>query len=329
MYWEIIASRYHMAHNISHLSSEDYLIHSHPFYEFYYFISGDVYVLYDGTEYMMQPNTLAIFVPDVFHGIHVRSTDAYERYTAHFTEELIAPERRATLMGCLPTEAKLRSGAGGPPHIIRGAEKLGILPLLRQFERLDGFEEASREALVGTLMEAILTQYLLHTAGEEWLQSAQPFHAGDRELTPILSFIHQNLTERFTLDDLSGRFHISKGKLNTLFRRKMGVTTMEYVNRQRLNYARQLLINGVTAAQAGSAAGFGDYSNFYRAYKRQTGRSPGDDRRPTEGNAQQRLRFEAATSAQTPTSAADGGDIWSVNRATQVTTIDIGTLRDP
>lgn len=332
MYSEIIAPNYHMAHNISHMRSENYLIHSHPFYEFYYFLSGDVYVLYDGTEYVMQPHTFIIFVPNVFHGIHVRSEAPYERHTAHFTEDMIAPDRRDVLMGCLPTEEKLRGGAP-VPYIIRDAEKLGILPLMQQYQRLAALPEAARTAVVGTITESMLARYLMFTLEHRPAQSVQPHHGGDRELTPILSYIHRNLTEKLTLEELSERFMISKSKLNNLFHRQMGVTTIEYVNRRRVNYARQLLINGVPAAQAGAAAGFGDYTSFYRAYKKQTGHAPSDDRRVAVRDAMAPLALASGASAfrESATWNADPAplDIWAVNQSTQVTAVDIGTLRDP
>ena len=48
---DLRSANYCLAHNISHVSSDHFLIHSHPFYELYYFLSGDVHFLYDGIEY--------------------------------------------------------------------------------------------------------------------------------------------------------------------------------------------------------------------------------------------------------------------------------------
>lgn len=56
----------------------------------------------------MKPHTLIVIAPDVYHGIHVRSSDAYERFTVHFTSEIIAPARQSVLMGSLPTARTLR-----------------------------------------------------------------------------------------------------------------------------------------------------------------------------------------------------------------------------
>lgn len=62
-----------------------------------------------------------------------------------------------------------------------------------------------------------------------------------------------------------------------IFRRAMGATVMEYLSHKRVTYAQQLLINGLPAAQTAEAAGFGDYTSFYRHYVKHFGRSPNRD----------------------------------------------------
>ena len=59
---------------------------------------------------------------------------------------------------------------------------------------------------------------------------------------------------------------------------------IDYIIRKRIAYAQQLLLNGVSAVQAGTAAGFGDYTSFYRAYKKHFGRSPNHDKREVTHN---------------------------------------------
>ncbi len=330
MYREIIGPSYHMAHNISHIASENYLIHSHAFYELYYYVSGDVRILYDGTEYVLTPHTFIIFVPDVFHGLWVKSEGPYERYTAHFTEDLIAPRRRDALMGNLPTEETIRSRAETHPYILQNAQELDILPLMQEYEKLIRFPEPLRNAMAGAVTEAILARYLLHAYEAKKIVGIQPYHKGKNELAPILSYIHQNLTQKMSLDDLCDRFHLSKGKLNQLFHQQLEMATMDYVTKRRVSYAQQLLLNGVPAAQAGSAAGFGDYAGFYRAYKKALGHSPSDDHRSMSGNNMMRSIYQesAIIGPAVADDSSSTNTIWETNRSTQASEIDISVLRD-
>lgn len=50
-------------HNVSHVVSNGYLVHAHPFPEIYYFLQGDVDVLLSGVEYHMAPHTLMLYPP--------------------------------------------------------------------------------------------------------------------------------------------------------------------------------------------------------------------------------------------------------------------------
>jgi len=328
---DLRSTTYSLAHNISHKTSEHFLIHSHAFYELYYFLSGDVHFLYGGIEYVMQPHTLIVIAPNVFHGIHVLSNATYERFTFHFTEEIISLEHRQLLMGSLPTEETIRNGTNPIPYIITNAESLGFLPLMLDVERVIGMPQDVCDAMASVILEALLGTLLIHEGDLRSSARIPSYYSKYQELKPVLSYIHQNLTEKMTLDDLSRYAHISKSKLNQLFRTQLGTTVMEYVTRRRLNYAQQLLINGYPAAQASTAAGFGDYTNFYRAYMKQMGHSPIDDKRTINENGDP-LPLCAAAMGLTQEEGQSRDDekkpsIWSLHQSTNIS--DPGVLVDP
>ena len=54
---------------------------------------------------------------------------------------------------------------------------------------------------------------------------------------------------------------------------------MQYIIYSRVLYAKQLLAEGVPAVEASTRVGFADYSNFYRSYRKVTGRTPSEDYR--------------------------------------------------
>ena len=318
---EMRSESYALSHNISYVPTDHFRIHSHPFYELYYFLSGDVRFVYGGTEYVMQPHTLVVIAPNVFHGIHVLSAKAYDRITFHFTEEAISLARRQLLMGSLPTQETIRCGTNPIPCIISHADTLGIMPLMLDTERIMGMPQDICDAMVSVVLESILGHLLLHE-GDLCSLSTASYYSDCQEIKPVLSYIHQNLTKKITLDDLSGCAHVSKSKLNQLFRTHLGVTAMEYVIQRRLNYAQQLLISGCTAAQASFASGFGDYANFYRVYLRQMGHPPIHDKRMVNAKSASHIRTEIAPDmekASEPNAAdMEKPDIWSLHKATVI-----------
>ena len=332
----LVSPTYSVTHDISHVQSENFLIHSHPFYELYYFVSGEVVYLYDGAEYRLKPDTLIIIVPNVLHGIHVLSEEPYERFTLHFTDEVISPERRELLMGALPTPETLYDGGRVLAHVIPDARSLEIKPLLEEFDRLYAMPQAAHKAGVSTLTEAILLRLALRAGAVPAQSNAQTFQAGLRDLDEVLNFIHQNLTRRLTLEDVAERFFVSKGKLNLRFRRQTGCTVMEYLNICRLKYAQQLLLNGLSAAEACQACGFGDYTAFYRAYVKQFEHAPKLDKREpavklTSLSVKNTLPFRAVGAFS---ALHDDGKtqvettIWDVNKAVNISAQDPAILLD-
>ena len=110
------------------------------------------------------------------------------------------------------------------------------------------------------------------------LRPSTPDSSASGTITDIIRYLNEHLTEPVTLDELSGRFFISKYYMNRAFKKATGTTVMDYLIYKRVVMARQLMLNGFTAADAANETGFGDYSTFYRAYKKVMGCRPGADR---------------------------------------------------
>ena len=69
---------------------------------------------------------------------------------------------------------------------------------------------------------------------------------------------------------------MSKYHLSHEFSRVVGTGVYRYIMLKRLLIARQMLSGGVAPGTVFSSCGFGDYANFYRAFKSQYGISPRD-----------------------------------------------------
>ena len=63
-------------------------------------------------------------------------------------------------------------------------------------------------------------------------------------MAPILDYIRDNLAEPLTLDQIAGRFFISKHYLCRIFKSATGFSVMEYIIYSRILRARQLLQEG-------------------------------------------------------------------------------------
>ena len=262
---------YNIAHNITQICSGSCLIHAHATYEILYFLEGDAVFSIGGTDYILEPHTLLLIPPNVFHGIHVLTDKPYDRYTVHFDPALLSPEHRALLLSKLPEKSDSSC-------CMRGMKDSGILEMLRQFDDLSSSSESLHKPLIPIFLQALIARILLKLPAKT-TDSLSSAGSASSLKNNLLDYINDHFTEAITLDTLSARFFVSKSQLNQIFRKMTGTTVIDYIIRKRIAYAQQLLLNGVSAQQAGISAGFGDYTSFYRAYKKHFGCSPNQDKR--------------------------------------------------
>ena len=265
------------AHNISHRSTESFLLHNHPTYELHNFIRGNASWLLDGVEYPCEPHTLMLFAPNMLHGIRIHDEEPYERFTLHFQADTISLERRAALVRLLP-----RAEQTGHLPCLRGSmENSAVHALLLEMDKLAAQPEALREQLTPVFLEALIGVITLNTPAEPVAPEASPI---SHTQEAIIAYLNAHFTDHITLDDLSERFFISKHHLNRSFRKATGTTVRDYLISKRVSYVQQLLINGVPATQAATLSGFGDYTAFYRAYIKRFGHAPSHDRTHTRAS---------------------------------------------
>ena len=270
---------YNIAHNITQVPSGSCLIHSHTKYEILYMLAGDAVFSIGGSEFKMRPHTLLFIPPNVFHGIHVLTDATYDRYTVHFDPAILSHEHRALLLSKLPAKS-------GASCCVYDMGDSGILDMLRQFDDLDGGPETLHKPLVPIFLHALIARILIKLPDENDNALSSEGGVNHSLKNKLLDYIDDHFTEPITLDTLSATFFVSKSQLNQVFRQVTGTTIIDYIIKKRIAYAQQLLLNGVSAMQAGIAAGFGDYTSFYRAYKKHVGVSPNHDKREVTHNGQ-------------------------------------------
>ena len=93
-------------------------------------------------------------------------------------------------------------------------------------------------------------------------------------VSQVLDYIGEHYDESISLDSLAQQFYVSKFHLSHAFRQSVGASLYHYIQLKRLLIARQMLRNGVSPGAVCQSCGFGDYANFYRAFRAKYGASP-------------------------------------------------------
>lgn len=126
------------------------------------------------------------------------------------------------------------------------------------------------ESLVQSLAVHLARQYgkASHTLDD----SSQPHRPAIRR---AIEFIRSNMQRQITLEEIAATAKLSPFHFSRLFKDSIGFSPHQYVLRQRILRAKQLLLRGeLTTAAVATEVGFYDQSHFGFHFKRITGMSP-------------------------------------------------------
>ena len=96
----------------------------------------------------------------------------------------------------------------------------------------------------------------------------------------VLPYIHQNLTEPFTVSELAQNVSLNPQYMMRLFKKETNMSVLEYVTEQRILRAKELLLSTDSSIEnIAVQLGYYNYTYFMKVFKRNMGMSPGQYRK--------------------------------------------------
>lgn len=96
----------------------------------------------------------------------------------------------------------------------------------------------------------------------------------------IIKYINSSLSEKITLEDIGRLTFFSPVYCDTVFKREMGQSIIDYLLDRRIDQAKKMLVGeAIPLSQIAEAVGFSDYNYFSRTFKKRSGYSPAAYRR--------------------------------------------------
>jgi AraC-like DNA-binding protein len=100
-----------------------------------------------------------------------------------------------------------------------------------------------------------------------------------RLIRKAMAYIHEHYAEPLARQAMADHVGMSDSHFARCFRQEVGVTPIAYLNRYRVNQAKELLSSGnKTVTEIAMAVGFSDSSYFSKVFRREVGVSPSDYR---------------------------------------------------
>lgn len=101
-----------------------------------------------------------------------------------------------------------------------------------------------------------------------------------KQIQDLLNYIEDHFREEISLKEAAELFYINPSYLGYIFKKEYGHSFTETVNRKRIEYARELLMNSnIKIYEVAEKAGFTDSRYFVRVFKKYEGVNPSEVRK--------------------------------------------------
>jgi hypothetical protein len=244
-------------------------LHSHDFYEILYVCNGSPQYLLDSSRYQLAPGDIVFLPAGVPHcPIELNKLiEPYRRYVLWVKRSFLE-----TLIHTWPELEVLKN-----KKYILHTNGDCLEKLHNSFKNLSNenrFQLFCWEAAL-----ALETGLLLIDIQRVAMNISEPKPEEPRLLDQILNYIDLNLNNKLDLEQISHKSYVSSRTVSRLFRLQLNVSCSQFITQKRLIVAKNLISAGKPLEQIYNLVGFGDYSSFYRAFKREYGISPSQYRK--------------------------------------------------
>lgn len=244
--------------------------HSHDYYEFYFFIDGNVTYCIEEKTFELMSGDVLVIPPGKLHKPYVASNLNYERAVLSVTPELLFSLDKSH--PSLADEIGVICDKGRNLISLRGKDKEKITSLLSDIDAEIRLGAKNRFVAFSAYITVLLINLVR-------LAKSQSYHAkgtfiNESMVPSIIEYINAHLTEPLSSQSIADAFFISKYHLQHIFKEYTNVSLYDYILSKRIIFAKSLIRRGKSLTDACFACGFKDYSAFYKAFVSKTDMSP-------------------------------------------------------
>ena len=264
----MLSSDYEIYH-YSNTNLSGVSLHHHDFYECYLFLSGNVTYLIEGKSYPLSPGDIVLVNSKELHQAFINSKDsAYDRFVLWINPTFLRELSTETtdLTRCFESPNR--------KNVLRVDYEWqqNIRILMNKLIALERFQGIGQELLYKAYITELMVYINNLTINEEVRPDVEVKKSNLIE--HILEYINAHIDEDITIDELSEFTYLSKFHLSREFKKHTGTTLHRYILQKKLIAAKELILKEIPITHVYERCGFGDYSNFFRAFKNEYGMTP-------------------------------------------------------
>jgi len=223
----------------------------HSFHEILFFIKGDAVFISEKERMRVSENTLFLIPAEAFHRFDIRDQGNYERCVFNF----LPPTEIVDTISEIMTEVRIVDKCN--------REICGIFSRLRGIYD-DTFSELERATMMKALFFQLIMELKLCTESFTTLK----MRSAESVVARAIAYIDGHYRKSISVGDIAKALSVSPSLLSHYFKSELNISVYRYITEKRIAYAHRLAQAGTPLTEVSRLCGYGDYSSFYRAYKK-------------------------------------------------------------
>lgn len=249
-------------------------LHTHDYYEFYFFLEGNVQMQIGDDIYPVRFGDIMLIPPQVPHRTIIDTQVApYRRFVFWISQEYCNH-----LLQSSPDYAYIMQYVGTAKKYVFHTDLISFnsvqSKILRLLEEMRS-QKFGKDAQISICVNDLIL-HLNRLAHEQNTPGKKNY---DRVLyRQLMEYIEEHVEEDLSLEKIASEFFVSKYHIAHVFKDNTGLSIHQFITKKRLDLCRDAIQSKMSITEAYQMFGFGDYSSFYRAFKKEYGISPKDFR---------------------------------------------------
>jgi len=233
-----------------------YVNHIHNHCEVLLFLRGKADYYIDGQLFTLSPFDLLFIPAATYHYLILTDTEPYENYVIDINPSSLDPQHYTKLFS--------------DPLLISIKDDRELTSF---FSRLDTYYEKYSEKDFEKAASALVSEFIIYCSYRK-----DELHSGQSRsysrIDGIIKYISENMEESIDAESIARHFMFSKSYVQNIFSQNMHIGLKKYIMQKKIYAAHSDLLSGISPYVVCEKYSFGDYSVFYRLYKKTFGKSP-------------------------------------------------------
>ena len=246
--------------------------HSHPSHEIYLLLKGKVRYTVNGQSFDVKPFDLLILNAYEYHFVESCTDEPYERIVLQIPPNFIPVLNEATPLNNFIKSNSFLSIL--PSTYVKNSQVYSIMKSMEAICLSDNEIYKDHLILAQTIHLAIELSKILSNIHNDQRSGVHYPEYAYPQLNICIQYINNNLHRPISLDDIVDQLHISRSRIQHLFKTVMGYSISDFIRKQKMQLAYAMLDLGKSPTETAQALGYEYYSTFHTAFRKFYGYSP-------------------------------------------------------